>query len=579
MVDNMPALPSTGVSFGTWSWAQIAPYYDDLLSRALTAAEVDEWLADWTRISSLVDEASNRFTIRTTTNTADAAAQREYTTFLEDILPHVLTSEQKVKQKLLESGLEPTGFELPLRKLRTDAALYAEANVPLLAQERKLSLAYTTISGARTVLWEGREIPLVQLFTVLQENDRQRRELAWRTAQTRILDDTGELTGLWRDLITTRQAIATNAGYGSYRDYRWKELYRFDYTPDDAKAFDAAIAEVVVPAAGRIAERRRRQLGIASLRPWDIDCDPNGLPALRPYTTLTELQDGASQIFQQVSPRFAGYFDSMRQDGLLDLESRQHKASGGYQLELAAMRKPFIFTNSIGTQTDVETLLHEGGHAFHSFETRELPYLQQRSEQMVPIEFAEVASTAMEYLGSPYLSAKNGGFYTPADAARARIAHLETAIKFFPHMAMVDSLQQWVYEHPDAAADLATCDEVWADLAGRYLPHLDWTGLDALKRITWHRQLHIFQLPFYYIEYGIAQLGAIQIFANARRDQEAAVEAYRQALALGGTVPVPQLFATAGARFALDANTLRSAIALLEEVIDELEPLAHPDDY
>ena len=573
MFDGLPALPATAESFGTWPWARIAPYYDDLLARPLSAARVDEWLTAWTRIGALVDEAATRYTIRTTTNTADAQAQREYTTFLEDILPHVIEAEQQVKQRLLESGVEPAGFALPLRKLRADAALYRAANVPLLAEERKLSLAYDTISGARTVTWEGREIPLVQLSAVLQENDRARREQAWRTMQTRTLQDTPALTALWRDLVRTRQAIAAHAGYASFRDYRWQQLYRFDYTPDDAKAFGEAIAAVAVPAATRLAERRRQRLGIAALRPWDVDCDPYGLPPLQPYTTLDELQDGVGRIFRRVSPRFAGYFETMRQEGLLDLESRAHKAAGGYQMELAAVRKPFIFANAIGTQGDVETLLHEGGHSFHAYETVSLPYVQQRSEQMVPMEFAEVASTAMEYLGSPYLAADEGGFYSSADAARARIAHLEGAIEFFPHMAMVDGMQHWIYEHPDAAADLAACDDVWASLADRYLPHLDWTGLEAEKRVGWHRSLHIFQLPFYYIEYGIAQLGAIQVFANARRDQASAVEAYRQALALGGTAPLPQLFATAGARFAFDAATLRDAIALLEAVAAELEPL------
>ena len=576
MFDTLPALPATAESLGTWPWTKIAPYYDSLLDRPLDAVSVDEWLADWTRIGSLVDEASNRFTIRTTTNTADTQAQSEYKTFLEEILPKVMEAEQKVKEKLLASGLEPAGFELPLRKLRTDAALYREANLPLLAEERKLSLTYDEISGARTVIWEGKEIPLVQLSAVLQEADRDRRELAWRTTQTRTLQDNEALTALWRDMMRTRQAIANNAGYASFREYRWQQSYRFDYTHEDAKAFDDAIAEVVVPAAARIAERRRRSLNIESIRPWDVNCDPDGLPALRPYTTLDELQDGVSRIFQQVLPLFAGYFDSMRRDGLLDLESRDHKAAGGYQVELSAVRKPFIFTNAVGTQEDVETLLHEGGHAFHAYLTVGLPYQQQRSEQMVPTEFAEVASTAMEYLGSPYFSAEKGGFYSEADAARARIAHLESSITFFPHMAMTDALQHWIYENPDAAMDLAACDEVWARLADRYLPYLDWTGLEDVKGIRWHRQLHVFQLPFYYIEYGLAQLGAIQVFANARRDQEAAVEAYRRALALGGTVSLPQLFATAGARFAFDAETLREAVDLLEEVVAELEPLARP---
>ena len=223
----------------------------------------------------------------------------------------------------------------------------------------------------------------------------------------------------------------------------------------------------------------------------------------------------------------------------------------------------------------METLLHEGGHAFHAFLTVRLPYLSSAPSRWCR-QVSEVASTAMEYLGSPYFAAEKGGFYSEAEAARARIAHLESSITFFPHMAMIDAMQHWIYEHPDQSTNLAACDEVWANLADRYLPYLDWTGLEDLKGIRWHLQLHVFQLPFYYIEYGLAQLGAIQVFANARRDQASAVEAYRRALALGGTVSLPQLFATAGARFAFDAGTLREAITLLEEVAAELEPLARP---
>lgn len=567
-------LPATGESFGTWPWARIAPFYDELLARPLSAETVNEWLADWTRIGALVDEAGVRFTIATTTNTADTQAEADYTTFLEQVLPEVMTAEQQVKQKLIESGLEPEGFAVPLRKLRTDAALYREANTPLLAEVKKLSLEYDKISGARTVTWDGKEIPLVQLYPVLEETDRDRRERAWRTMMACNLADTPSLTPLWREMLTTRQRIATNAGFPSYRDYRWQQLYRFDYTPEDAKRFDEAIAEVVVPAASRVYERRRTRLGLASLRPWDLDVDPEGRPPLRPYATMDELQDGVERIFTRVDPRFAETFAMMRRERLLDVESRENKAAGGYQLELAAVRKPFIFSNAIGTHGDVETLLHEGGHAFNAYESRGLPYLQQRSEAMLPMEFAEVASTAMEYLGSPYYAASEGGFYSEADAARARIDHLEGAITFLPYMAIIDALQHWVYEHPEEAKDLAAVDQVYADLSSRYRPAVDMSGLDAEKRAYWHLQSHVFQDPFYYIEYGLASLGAIQVFANARRDQERAVADYRRALALGASAPLPHLFATASARFAFDATTLRSAIGVLEEVRAELEPIA-----
>ena len=567
-------LPATAESVGTWPWSRIVPYYEDLLARPLSAETISDWLRDWSRIGSLIDEAGVRFTIATTTNTADAQAESEYTAFLQQILPEVLAVEQRVTQKLLESGLGPSGFGVALRELRTDAALFRPENSVLLAEERRLSLEYDKISGAQTVLWEGKDVPLVQVYPVLQETDRERRERAWRAIQSRYLEDTPSWAALWRSLLTTRQNIAENAGYPSYREYRWQQLHRFDYTLEDAKRFDEAIAEVVVPAANRVQQRRRDRLGLATLRPWDEKCDPDGLPPLHPYQTLDELQDGVERIFAQVSPRFAAYFATMRRERLLDLESRDHKASGGYQLELAAVRKPFIFTVAVGTQRDVETLLHEGGHAFHVYETAPLPYLQQHSEQMLPTEFAEVASIAMEFLGSPYLAASRGGFYSEAEAARARIEHLEGVITFLPYMAMIDSLQHWVYEHPEAAKDLSAVDDVWLRLVDSYDPVTDWSGLEREKRGFWHRQSHVFQDPLYYIEYGIAYMGAIQVFANARRDQKSAVEAYRRALALGNTAPLPELFAAAGARFAFDAPTLHSTIQVLEEVAAELEPIA-----
>ena len=568
------ALPASAEEFGTWTWQQIAPYYDDLLTRELSAANVEQWLTDWTRISALLDELNTRYTIATTVNTADEETDRRYKVYLDEIVPPMMEAEQKVKEKLLASGLEPAGFAVPLRKLRTDAALYREANLPLLNEARKQMLEYEQLAGARTVEWEGKEIPLTQLYPVLEEPDRARRERAWRLRDARILADTPALANLWRRMIETRARIAANAGFDNYRSYRWQQLYRFDYTPDDTKRFHAAIEEVVVPAAQRINARRREQLGVPVLRPWDSDVDLTGRAPLRPYATIDELEARTSNIFHAVDQQLGGYFDIMRREGLLDLDSRQNKAPGGYSLAYTVTRRPFIFANSTGTHEDVQTLLHEGGHAFHSFEVAPLPYLQQRQEQMTPIEFAEVASMGMELLASPYLTMEHGGFYTPQQAARARVDNMRGFILFWPYMAMIDALQHWIYENQEEAADLARCDDYWATLEDRFHPDLDWSGLETEKRTFWHRQGHVFTDPLYYIEYGVAQLGAVQLFGNAQRDQAAAVAAYRRALALGATVSLPELYTAAGIRFAFDAATLREGVDLLERTIAELEPLA-----
>lgn len=574
MFETLPALPATSQEFSTWTWKQIAPYFDDLANRPLTAETVDTWLTDWTSIGALVDELNTWYTIATTVNTADSETEKRYTAFLDTVQPQAADAEQRLKEKLLASGLEPAGFAVPLRKLRTDAALYREENTPLLADLRKLEVEYEAIAGARTVQWEGEEIPLTQLHPVQLDPDRARRERAWRMVRGRIAQDTPQLGDLWRRMMGQRAQVAANAGYPNYREYRWQQYYRYDYTPADARRFHDAIAEVIVPAVTRLNARRREQLGVETLRPWDMDVDPTGKPALRPYETIEEMEAKTSAIFSHVDPQFGRYFETMRAENLLDLDSRKNKAPGGYSLCYNVIRKPFIFANSTGTHDDVQTLLHEGGHAFHSFEMASLPYLQQRLEQMMPMEFCEVASMGMELLASPYLTQEYGGFYTEAQAARARAENLAGVISFWPYMAMIDSLQHWIYEHQDEAADIERCDDYWVTLVDRYWPDQDWNGLEVEKRTRWHGQGHVFTMPFYYIEYGMAELGAVQLWANAIQDQAGTVAAYRRALALGGTVSLPELYQAAGIRLAFDAETLQMATDLIERTLAELEPLA-----
>ncbi|MGH2524414.1 MAG: M3 family oligoendopeptidase, partial [Anaerolineales bacterium] len=420
------------------------------------------------------------------------------------------------------------------------------------------------------------EITLPQLRPAYLHPDRAVRERAWRLASERQLADREAINELWKKFLALRRKLAANAGYaGDYRAFRWQQLLRFDYTPEDCKSFHRAIEAVVVPAASRIYARRRQRLGLERLRPWDLadgwyghPIDPPGQPPLRPYHDPAELPGKTSAIFHHVDPQLGAHFDTMRREGLLDLDNRKNKAPGGYCTMYHAIRRPFIFMNAVGLHDDVQTLLHEGGHAFHVFEASPLPYLQQLQ---VGMEFAEVASMGMELLASPYLSAATGGFYTEPDAARARVEHLERCILFWPFMAVTDAFQHWVYENPDAAVDPANCDAQWAALWGRFMPGVDWSGLEPAMMTGWHRKLHIHQVPFYYVEYGLAQLGAVQVWRNALRDQAGAVGRYRHALALGGTVPLPQLYTTAGAKFAFDAGTLQTAVDLVEETIASLD--------
>ena len=564
------SLPRTADELMRWTRPDIQPYYQDLAARTLTVETVALWLSDWSRLSECVVEMQNRLTVATTVNTADAEADRRYTAFLDTIYPAAQAAEQRLKEKLLASGLEPNGFEIPLRNLRAEAALFREANLPLLAEEKKLITEYDKIVSAQTVMWEGQEITLLQLQPVYLDPDRAVRERAWRLAMDRRLADRQAISDLWAKFLRLRKQIAANADFGDdYRAYRWPQLLRFDYTPADCETFHRAIEEVVIPAANRIYERRRKRLGVETLRPWDLNVDPLGRSPLRPFETIDELQSKTSAIFHRVDPQLGARFDTMIREGLLDLDNRKNKAPGGYCTEFAAIRRPFIFMNAVGLHDDVQTLLHEGGHAFHVFESARLPYLHQ---MQVGLEFAEVASMGMELLAAPYLAAQHGGFYSDADAARARVEHLEQAILFWPFMAVVDAFQHGVYENPDTAFDPDNCDAQWAALWNRFMRGVDWSGLEQEIITGWQRKGHIHQDPFYYVEYGFAQLGAVQVWRNALKDQAGSVASYRRALSLGGTAPLPQLFEAAGAKFALDAGTLREAVGLMEETIARLDP-------
>lgn len=561
-------LPKNPQEVMTWEWQQFAPFYEDLKILELTQNNVKDWLREWSRISEWAEELASRLYVATTTNTADKDAEDRFNNYMEATFPKIEEVEQELKKKLLASGLEPEGFEIPLRNMRAEAELYREKNLPLLVQEQKLGTEFDKIVGAETVEWEGKELTIYQLDPLFQNENREVREKAWRMGMERRSQDRKAINELWEKFMALRLEIAKNADLPDYRAYRWVNMMRFDYSPQDCKQFHQAIEEVVVPAATKIYEKRRKKLGLDTLRPWDLNVDTTGKPALRPFQTIDELKSKTSDVFHKVDPKFGEYFDIMIDEGLLDLDNRKNKAPGGYCTGFNAVRKPFIFTNAVGIHDNVQTLLHEGGHSFHAFESAALPYIQQLDYSM---EIAEVASMSMELLAAPYLADGENAFYTPSEAARARIEHLEGSILFWPYMAVVDAFQHWVYENPEQGSDPAQCDREWASLWDRFMPGVDWSGLEEYKATGWHRKPHIHQTPFYYVDYGLAQLGAVQVWRNSLKNQAQAVTDYRHALSLGGTKPLPELYQAAGAKLAFDAKTLGEAVALMSEQIEKLE--------
>lgn len=564
-------LPKTIEAFKALTWEEITPFYDALAERPLTDETIEKWLADWAMLRNLLAETYARYRVKNTQDTTDDALEERMQNYLKSIYMPAQKRNNDLTKKLLASKLVVPGMELPLRKMQAEAELFSEENLALFTEEVKLSSQFNRIIGTQTVEWEGDEKTLVEMRTLFDSSDRSHRKAVWQKMAERQLADRQALNELWQELFKLRKRIAANAGYDNYRDYRWKLLKRFDYSPQDSQQFRDAIAREVVPAANRIYEKLTDELGIERLRPWDVASDtvPLIYPKLTPMTAVSELAPKSANMFFQVGDTFGNYFETMRQEELLDLPNRSGKAPGGYCTYFSVAKRPFIFMNAVGSANDVRTMLHEAGHAFHAFESNHLPYPDQRHPGH---EFSEVASMAMELLASPYLTSEFGGFYdSPEEAARHRIDHLRRIITFWPYMAVVDGFQHWAYAGGDEALDTDACDAKWAELWDRFLPAVDWSGYKAVKETGWHRKQHIFRAPFYYVEYGMAQVGAIQVWRNALEDEVAGIRQYRDSLALGGTRSLPELYAKAGANFNFDDETMREIVSLLEGKIDALE--------
>ena len=559
-------LPVKSKEMQDWKWSEYEPFFEYLLEQEISETNIDSWMKYWSDFSELIGEVGTDVYVSTTVDTTDEKAKKRFNTFLEDISENASTKNQALKKKLLDSGIIPDDFDIPLRGIKSEVNLFCEENLPLQTKDSKLSKEYDAIIGAQTVEWEGKEVTITQLAPVLLETDRERREKAWRLAAERRLKDREKINEIWQKILEVRIKIAKNAGYDNYRSWRWEYLKRFDYTPEDCLNFHEGIENVIMPFVNKLIKERKRQLGVDVLKPWDLSVDPLNRAPLTPFVNASELEDKCHNIFEAVDSDLGNHFNIMRKEKLLDLANRKGKAPGGYCTEYYHRRLPFIFMNAVGTHSDVQTMLHEGGHAFHVFESDKLPYASQRD---VGMEFAEVASMAMELLASPYLTKEHGGFYEIDQAKRARIEHLEKIIMFWPYMAVVDAFQHWAYTNPEDAMNPSNCDAEWTKLWKRFqtFDDLDSSEFDDVIATGWHNKLHIYHVPFYYVEYGMAQLGAIQVWNNALNDQKKAVEMYRNALSKGGNATLPELFHAAGAKFSFNEEMLSNAVNLIDKQI------------
>ena len=548
-------------------WDSVEPLLKELLDRNLRSAEeLRKWLSDLLELNDCMEEEGSLRYIRMTCQTDDPGLERDYLGFLETIYepsrPLFFALSKKYWESLHRASLPEKELFLFNRSTQNELALYRDENIPLETELSKLSQQYQKLSGSLTVNYEGKEQTLQQLGRYQESTDRKVREETWRLSAERRLKERDGFDDLFDQMLKIRVKVAQNAGFENYRDYMFRRKERFDYGPKDCEAFHESAEKAIRPLVLKIQEKRAKKMGLSTLKPWDLSVDPDGLAPLKPFETADELAAKCRDIFQRLDPEFGRNLQTMRDLGLLDLDSRKGKAPGGYNSSLQETRLSFIFMNAVGMEGDVRTLLHEGGHAMHGFASRLIPFPAYRH---APLEFCEVASMSMELMAFPYLDIF---FPNPKDSARYRIRQLEGVVGLLPWIATVDAFQHWIYTHPDHSREERSAH--WISLRKRFGGMEDWSGLEEIQESLWHRQLHIFEIPFYYIEYAIAQLGALQVWRNFRKDKAEGVSLYKKGLSVGGSLPLPGIFESAGIRFDF---SLKMIEPLMKEVGKELEGL------
>ena len=550
-------------------WSQLEPLFVTLRDRPITSrAQLERWLLDYSELSSVIDEYGARRHIDKSCHTDDPEIEKRFMHFVEQIEPKVKPLAFALQKRFLESPyraeLNDQRHQILARQWQSEVDIYRDENVALQTEITRLVNDYDKTCGAVMVSFRGQDYTMQQMMRFSEENDRVLREEAWRATTRRQLRDRDHISEIFDQILAHRQRLAINAGFADFRGYIWKSLKRFDYTPDDCVRFAEAIETCCMPVVRELDRQRASDLKLEVLRPWDFSVDPLGRDPLRPFDDkdIAGFIDKTHSIFQRISPALADDFDSLKRNQNLDLGTRRGKQPGGYQSTLHETRQPFIFMNAAGVQRDVDTLLHEGGHAFHALASAHEPLMFLRD---APIEFCEVASMTMELFGAEHLDL----FYNPAGHARARRRHLEGIIRLFPWVATIDQLQHWLYANPGHTREQRT--EHWLGLRDRFASKTDWSGLEDVRATGWHQQLHLFHVPFYYVEYAIAQLGALQLWMKAKDDPQRALSNYRAALKLGGTRPLPELFSAAGIRFDFSEKTLKPLMDAVGEELATLE--------
>lgn len=535
-------------NFAVTSWEVIKSFFDDLLNRKIESLkDLQQWFHHRSELESVISEDLAWRYIRMTCYTENKDYLKSYQDFIQHIQPEIAPVSDALNKKaaaceFLNELEKEAGYDILVRNLKKDIEIFREENVPIFTEIATQSQKYAQLSGAMSVTIDGKEVTLQQASVLLMSTDRKKREEVYRKITERRLKDKDELDELFTKLIQLRHQVAVNAGFKNFRDYMFKALGRFDYTPEDCFKFHEAIAHEVVPLLNEFTKERKELLKVDSLRPWDKAVDPEGREALKPFTNGKELTEKTIQVFQRLDNYLGQCLSVMRAMGHLDLESRIGKAPGGYNYPLAEIGVPFIFMNATSTLRDMVTIMHEGGHAIHNFLTRDLPLNDFKS---TPSEVAELASMSMELISMDHW---NIFFDDKAEMLRAKREHLEDSIETLPWVATIDKFQHWIYENPFHT--IAERKEAWNRIFDQFTDTMtDWSGLQDAKDYLWQKQLHLYEVPFYYVEYGMAQLGAFAIWRNFRNDPAKGLQGYQNALKLGYMKTIPEIYKAANIKF------------------------------
>ncbi len=549
------------------TWEDIAPYFDALEQRSLaTKADIETWLAQRSELFSAYDEELAWRYIRMNCNTNNEELFHGFNQFIANTQAKVETYSNRLDKKLHDSPayelFPEEKYQLMFRSIRTGIELFREENVEIKADLQQQINEYGLISSNMSVEHDGETYTMQAAGNFLQNTDRSLRQVIFEKMGKRRLEDKERLDVLLDDLLAKRHRLALNAGFDNYRDFKYVEMERFDYGVDDVHRFHEAIEQEVKPLVEEIHRKRLAQLEYDRLRPYDLKVDPSMLPPLQPFITGSELLEKSIRVFHRIKPEFGEFLDTMRRMEYLDLESRLGKAPGGFNYPLYESNVPFIYMNATGNLRDLETLMHEGGHAIHSFLSAPLDLVDFKQ---TPTEVAELASMSMELMSMDYWDE----FFNPSDWIRAKRSQLEGVLDVLPWVATIDAFQDWLYTHPGHSHNERK--EAWTHIAARFGSSLvDWSGYEDIAAYRWQAQLHIYEVPFYYIEYAMAQLGAIGVWRNFESDKNSAIEAYTRALSAGYTRNIPALYELAGVRFDFSASYIRELMQFVQKELSKL---------